>query len=101
MASALDTLSSYMTKIANLKTEFPELNREQFSLLTRKEVFPYDHIDCEEKLKETELPDINKFYNKLNDNNISQDHYEHAKRVWAKINIKILGRVHGYMNTDI
>ncbi|XP_023312202.1 uncharacterized protein LOC111692425 [Anoplophora glabripennis] len=78
------------------------LDAETFTLLSRKGVFPYDYIDCEEKLNETELPGIDKFYNKINDSNISNDDYELAKRVWAKFNISTLGQYSDlYMKTDI
>ena len=45
---------------------------EDFQLIFRKEVFPYDYVDSLEKLEEKQLPDKKHFYNKLIDSEISE-----------------------------
>ncbi|KAJ8915413.1 hypothetical protein NQ315_008302 [Exocentrus adspersus] len=104
MASSLDTLSSYLktNELLNLQREFSNLTSEKFKLLTRKGVFPYDYIDCLDKLNETQLPSIDKFYNKLNDSHASTDAYAHAQNVWKSFNIKTLGEYSDlYLKTDV
>ncbi|KAJ8937652.1 hypothetical protein NQ318_002166, partial [Aromia moschata] len=75
---------------------------ERLKLLTRKGIFCYDYIDGLDKLNDTQLPDIQHFYNKLNDTNIKETDYEHAKLVWEKFNIETLGEYSDlYMKVDI
>lgn len=51
---------------------------------------------------ETSLPDISKFYNKLNDSNISEKEYLHACEVWRELGIKNLGEYSDlYLKTNI
>ena len=72
------------------------------ALLIRKGVFPYDWFDNIEKLNEEKLPDIEEFYSKLNDENISEADYEHAQNVWKKFNIKNMKEYHDlYSKTDV
>ncbi|KAJ8911385.1 hypothetical protein NQ315_013520 [Exocentrus adspersus] len=104
MASSLDTLCLYLktNELLNLQREFSNLTSEKFKLLTRKGVFPYDYIDCLDKLNETQLPSIDKFYNKLNDSHASTDAYAHAQNVWKSFNIKTLGEYSDlYLKTDV
>ena len=54
-------------------------------------MFPYEHVDCEERLNETELPPIECFYSSLIGQTISEKDYEHGKNVWSKFQIKDLG----------
>ena len=77
-------------------------NEEERELLTRKVVFPCDWFDYIEKLNQTKLPDIKEFYSKLNDENISEKDYEHAKNVWKKFNMKTMREYHDlYLKTDV
>ena len=65
-------------------------------------MFPYDWFDSIEKLNEEKLPDIEEFYSKLNDENISEADYEHAQNVWKKFNIKNMKEYHDlYLKTDV
>ena len=63
-----------------LRNEFPE--QDYFNLVRRKGQFPYDFFDNLNRLKETEFPLRSDFYNKLNDEEIAEVEYEHAKNVW-------------------
>ncbi|CAG9814153.1 unnamed protein product [Phaedon cochleariae] len=85
-----------------MKKEFNYLNDETFSLLTKKGVFPYDYIDCLEKLNDTKLPPRESFYNKLNDHHISEEQYAHAQNVWSAFKISDLGTYSDiYLKTDV
>ncbi|KYN22673.1 hypothetical protein ALC57_04921, partial [Trachymyrmex cornetzi] len=54
LALSLDKLSFFLNndKERELRREFSHLSEEKFNLLTRKGVFPYEYIDCSEKLNE-------------------------------------------------
>jgi hypothetical protein len=61
---------------------FPNL--EDFLLLLRKGVFPYEWFDSPQKLKATALPSKSKFYSALRDSSISEEDYQHALKVWKQ-----------------
>ena len=56
--------------------------------MKRKGVFPYDYVVSLDRLEEKYLPPKEAFYSKLNEENITDQYYEHAKTVWKKIGIK-------------
>ncbi|XP_072388457.1 uncharacterized protein [Diabrotica undecimpunctata] len=104
MGASLDELASLLdiSEKKILKREFSQLDNDTFNLLTCKGVFCYDYIDSLEKLDETSLPTINHFYNKLNNEYISEEKYAHAQNVWQKFNCKNLGEYSDlYLKTDI
>ena len=75
---------------------------EQFRLLLRKEVYPYQYMDDWEKFKENQLPPIEAFYSGFNLSRISECDYDHAQRVWAAFGMKNLGDYHDlYLKTDV
>ena len=67
---------------------FPD---NQLPLLRRKQFFPYDYISDWRKYDETQLPDIEKFYNELNNESLSHEDYIHAIKVWKAPGVKNLG----------
>lgn len=75
---------------------------EQFKLVTRKGVYPYDFMDSESKLKETKLPAKKYFYNQLTSEHISDDEYSHAQTVWKKFNCTtLLDYTMLYLKSDV
>ena len=75
---------------------------EEFELLIRKGVYPYEYMDSWERFDETELPPIEKFYSSLSGSNISTEDYEHALNVWKIFNCKTLADYHDlYLLTDV
>jgi len=60
---------------------FCNLSAENFSLLIRKDIFPYEYIDCVEKLEDTCLPPRESFYSSLTDDTVSEINYAHAANV--------------------
>ncbi|XP_023312147.1 uncharacterized protein LOC111692389 [Anoplophora glabripennis] len=97
-----DTLSSYLTEFPNLKSEFSELADDEFNLLTKKGVYPYDFMDSFAKFNIQSLPEQPHFYNRLEDKNISSKQFAHAQKVWNTFKIQNLGEYTDlYMKTDI
>ena len=59
-------------------------------------------MDSFEKFNETELPTKDQFYSILNDQHITDDEYDHAKKVWKTFNIKTMGEYHDlYLVSDV
>ena len=83
----------------SLKQEFDE---ENYRLLTKKGIYPYDYFDEKQKYCETELPKKQKFFNKFNNKNISNEEYKHALNVFKTFKCKdLLEYSELYLKTDI
>ena len=103
---SLKFMASSLCKLASNLTVFPNLSRyskqRRLKLVCRKGVYPYDYMNCFEKLSETSLPPIECWYSKLNDTNISADDYKHAQRVWNVFGMKTMQDYHDlYLKTDV
>ena len=71
-------------------------------LITRKGVFPYDYVSSLEKLDQQYLPPKEEFYSKLNDEDISDEDYQHALNVWDTFECKTLRDYHDlYLKSDV
>ena len=104
MASSLDKLASYLTDLPILTKQFQKdsYTSHQIQLLQRKGVFPYEYISSFDKLKETQLPTHEDFFSSLNDSNVSEADFQHAKQVWKDLLIKSLGEYSDlYLKTDV
>ena len=76
-----------------------DLNK--FVLLLRKGVYPYEYMDSWEKFDETTLPPKEAFYSNLNLEDISDEDYAHAQKVWDVFQIKNRGEYHDlYVQSD-
>ena len=86
---SLDYLTSTMSDEdrISLKQEFGE---ENYKLLTKKGIYPYDYFDEKEKYLEKELPEKEKFFNKLNSKYISNEDYKHSIKIFEKFNCENL-----------
>jgi len=62
--SSLEKLSSYMED-KDFKILSTKFHGEKLKQVRRKGVFPYDCLDSLEKFEDTQLPDIDGFYNSL------------------------------------
>ncbi|XP_015120052.1 uncharacterized protein LOC107043199 [Diachasma alloeum] len=103
MASSLQKLVSYLNDSdKSITQKYCNDDVEKFQLLTRKGVFPYEYVDSWEKLNDPQLPPIEKFYSKLNDESVSAEDYAHAQRVWDVFGITSLGEYSDiYLATDV
>ena len=98
MPSSFDALSKNLSKrqCKNLGAFFKD--PQKLDLLRRRGVYPYDHVECVDRLKETRLPPKSAFYSKLNDADISDEDYEHARTVWKEFGRKTLREYHDLYN---
>ena len=102
----LDKSLDYLTKTINdedrisLKQEFGEQN---YKLLTKKGIYPYDYFDNIKKYKENKLPNQKYFKNNLDNNkNISNENYKHAINVFKTFKCNnLLDYSILYLKTDL
>ena len=106
----LDSFKFLQTSLANLVSNLsPEdlhctkhVFKKNTNLLTRKGVYPYDYVSSFEKLSETRLPPKEEFYSRLNDEDISDDDYQHAINVWNTFECKTIRDYHDlYLKSDV
>ena len=106
----IDSFKFLQTSLANLVGNLQpddfhntkEIFRKNVNLLTRKGVYPYDYVSSLEKLSETQLPPKEEFYSKLNDEDISDDDYQHAINVWNTFECKSIRDYHNlYLKSDV
>ena len=93
--------------IEGLIEKFPSVyqfcngNLGKLLLLLRKGVYSYEYMDSWEKFDETALPPKEDFYSNLNLEDISDEDYAHAQKVWDVFEIKNLGEYHDlYVQSD-
>ena len=101
MASSLEKLVKNLNpdELSLLKRFFP--CEEEKKLLSRKGFFPYDWNTGIGKLTQKYLPTKKEFHNKLNDENISDENYNHAKEIFKRF-CKDMREYHDlYLKTDV
>ena len=100
MSSSLEKLVSNLPRKL-FKYTSQVFEGDEFDLMVKKGVYPYDYIDSFEKFKE-QLPSKEDFYSILNDKHIEDKDYQHAQNVWNTFNIKNMGEYHDlYLASDI
>ena len=106
----IDSFKFLQTSLANLVGNLQpddfhstkEIMKDNVDLLTRKGVYPYDYVSSIEKLSETQLPPKEQFYSKLNDEDISDDDYQHALNVWNTFKCQTIRDYHDlYLKSDV
>ena len=100
MSSSLEKLVSNLPK-ESLKYTSQNFKGEKFELMTRKGIYPYDHMDSFEKFNE-KLPPKEDFYSIMNNEHITNKDYIHAQTVWKTFKLKTMGEYHDlYLKSDI
>ena len=106
----IDSFKFLQTNLANLVGNLQpddfhntkEIFKENVNLLTRKGVYPYDYVSSTEKLSETQLPPKDQFYSKLNDEDITDEDYQHALNVWNTFKCQTIKDYHDlYLKSDV
>jgi hypothetical protein len=82
----------------NMRREFPE----HMELLCKKGHYPYSWVDSVEKLKFRGLPPREAFDNDLSGDKLSDDQWEHVKKVYETFKIDYFEEYHNiYLKTDV
>ena len=106
----IDSFKFLQTSLANLVSnlspdDFHDTKhafKSNTGLLTRKGVYPYDYVSSLDKLSETQLPPKEEFYSQLNDEDISDEDYQHAINVWNTFGCKTIKDYHNlYLKSDV
>ena len=106
----IDSFKFLQTSLANLVGNLQpedfqntkEIMKDNIELLFRKGVYPYDYVSSLEKLSETQLPTKEKFYSRLNDEDISDEDYTHAINVWNTFKCQTIRDYHDlYLKSDV
>ena len=101
MSSSLDKLVSNLPKDDLIYTS-KVFKAKRLNLMSQKGVYPHDFMDSFEKFNQMELPNKDQFYSILNDQHITGDEYDHAKKVWNTFMIKAMGEYHDlYLVSDV
>ena len=106
----LDSFKFLQTSLANLVGNLSpddfhntqQVFKKNTELLTRKGVYPYDYVSSLDKLSETNLPPKEEFYSRLNDEDVTDDDYQHAICVWNTFKCKSIRDYHNlYLKSDV
>ena len=106
----IDSFKFLQTSLANLVGNLQpddfqntkEIMKDNIELLTRKGVYPYDYVSSLEKLTEKQLPTKEQFYSRLNDEDISDEDYQHAQNVWNTFKCQTIRDYHDlYLKSDV
>ena len=106
----LDSFKFLQTSLANLVSNLSaddfhntkHVFKKNVELLTRKGIYPYDYVSSLDKLLETQLPPKEEFYSQLNDEDISDEDYQHAIKVWNTFECKTIRDYHNlYLKSDV
>lgn len=101
MPSSLESLAKNLhpDEFHHIRRHFSSI---EVPLVLRKGVYPYDYMDTVDKFDETSLPPKEAFYNRLNEEPISDEDYVHAEHVWDTFQLNTLGQYSDlYLKTDV
>ncbi len=103
LTCSLAALVGHLKKEADfthLRHTFPTASEAE--LLMRNGVYPYDYMDSMARFGETRLPSKEQFYNRLNDEHVSDADYAHAQRVWTTFECATMRDYHDlYLKADV
>ena len=107
----IDSYQFMASPLANLAKNLPDekyiytseaFSGERFDLMKAKGVYPYDYMDSFQKFSQTQLPNREDFYSLLSDEDISEEEYAHAQKVWETFEIENMGQYHDlYLKSDV
>ena len=101
MNSSLDKLAKNLSS-EGFKYLSEVYSGEKLQLAQKKGIHPDEYFNSFKKFKETNLPDIDKFFSSLKDCGISEKEYQRACDIWKVFRIKNLGQYHElYLKTDV
>ena len=93
-------INGLIKKFSNI-SKFCNNDINKFVLLLRKGVYPYEYMDSWERFNETTLPNKKTFYSKLYLEDIADEDYTHAQKVFEEFKLKNLVECHDlYVQSD-
>ena len=100
MSSSLERLVGNIPR-ESLKYTSQKFKGKKLDLMAKKGVYPYYYMDSFNKFNE-KLPPKEEFYSILNNENISDEDYQHAQHVWNTFSLKNMGDYHNlYLTSDV
>ena len=78
-------ISELIRKLSNT-LKFCNNDINKLILLVKKGVYPYEYMDSWERFDETSLPDKEAFYSELYIEEITDEDYIHAQKVFEEFN---------------
>ena len=101
ISSSLDKLVRNLPK-DDLTYTSKEFTGKKLSLMSQKGVYPYDFMDSFQKVDQMELLTKDQFYRTLNDQHITNDVYDHTKKVWKAFSIETMSEYQDlYLKSDV
>lgn len=71
-------------------------------VVTGKQIFPYEYIDCVDRLSDTSLPPRASFYRSLRDSEISEADYQQAMSMWSALECQTMNDyILYYLHIDV
>ena len=71
-------------------------NRIDNEIIYSKGIYPYEYMDSFDRFDETQLPSKDKFYSRLNEEDITGEQYDRAVKTLEKLNCKNLRDYHNF-----
>ena len=88
-------------KSFQINTNFDMETLTNIFLLLRRGVSPYEHMDSWEKFDETAFPNKKAFYSEFYLEDITDNYYIHAQKIFKELEIKNLDQYHDlYVQSD-
>ncbi|OWF56496.1 hypothetical protein KP79_PYT25540 [Mizuhopecten yessoensis] len=104
MGTSLEKLIGNLSEEGKDKFEHmtQHFGEEKIELILKKQVYPYDYFDGPHRFHETGLPPQEAFRSSLTGEDVSDEKYDHALKVWKQFDIQNLGEYSDlYVMTDV
>ncbi len=99
---SLDKVSKSLSKDDYKLTKLLYPNQDEFKMMIRKGVYPYEYMNSFKRFRERVLPPKEAFHSKLTGCGISDNEYERACDIWTKFKCRNMGDYHDlYLKTDV
>jgi len=84
----------------NFMKKYCDNDQDLLKILTKKGIYPYDYMDSWDRFDETKFPSKDKFHNSLKPEQINDEDYQRALKVFDMA--KNMGNYHDiYLSTDV
>ena len=102
LSSSLQSLVAILLKGGKEKFEHTAEHFKTSESVYQKGVFPYNYVTDDDKLNRTSLPEIEAFYDDLNDEPCAPVDYQRAKDAWVEFGMTDMREYQNhYLTTDV